>query len=59
MPFFQKTIKYLGHLVSADGILPDPEKIKAIQHVPIPKNVATLQSFLGLIGYYRKFMPDL
>ena len=56
--FFQRQIKYLGHIISAGGILPDPDKLKAIERMPVPTNVSTLQSFLGLIGYYRKFIKD-
>lgn len=55
---FQTQIKYLGHIITAEGIRPDPEKVKAIQLIPLPKNVSKLQSFLGLVGYYRKFIAD-
>ena len=53
---FQTKINFLGHVVSDKGIYPDPNKIKAIQAMSIPANVTSLQSFLGLIGYYRKFI---
>ena len=53
---FQTKINFLGHVVSDQGISPDPDKVKAIQAIPIPKDVKTLQSFLGLVGYYRKFI---
>jgi hypothetical protein len=55
--FFQRKIKFLGHVISADGISVDEDKIEAIQHWPVPKNVAELRSFLGLAGYYRRFVP--
>ena len=54
----QNEIKYLGHIVSPQGILPDPEKIKSISNMPYPTNVSELQSFLGLIGFYRKFVEN-
>ena len=55
--FFQRRIKFLGHVISADGISVDEDKVEAIQRWPIPKNVAELRSFLGLAGYYRRFVP--
>ena len=54
--FFQKEIKYLGHVISENGISVDPSKIKAIQDMPYPKKLVQLQSFLGMINYYRKFV---
>ena len=54
--FFKKEISYLGHVVSSEGIRPDPKKVAAISDWPIPTTVKELQSFLGLLGYYRKFI---
>jgi hypothetical protein len=54
--FFQHTIKFLGHTISTAGISVDDDKIKAIQDWPVPTNVSELRSFLGLAGYYRKFV---
>ena len=54
--FCQTQIKFLGHVVTDKGILPDPDKVKAINNIPLPINVTKLQSFLGLVGYYRKFI---
>ena len=54
--FLQKEVTFLGHVVSADGIKTDPEKVKAPKTWPVPMNVKELQSFLGLGGYYRKFI---
>lgn len=50
---FQRSICYLGHVISKDGVSTDPEKIKAVQEWPVPKNSAEVQSFLGFIGFYR------
>ena len=57
MLFLQKHIQYLGHLISADGIQPLPEKLKSIAKMPAPKNPKEVKQFLGLVGYYRKFVP--
>jgi hypothetical protein len=54
--FFQSKISFLGHIVSADGISMDPEKIQAIRDWPTLQNVGDVRSFLGLAGYYRKFV---
>ena len=54
--FLQKEVTFLGHIVSADGIKTDPGKVKAVKTWPVPVNVKEPQSFLGLAGYYRKFI---
>ena len=54
--FFKDGIQYLGHVVSKDGISVDPDKIKAITKWIVPKNVTDIRSFMGIIGYYRKFI---
>ena len=55
--FFKKHIQYLGHLLSEEGIQPLPEKLESIAKMPRPKNQKEVKQFLGLIGYYRKFVP--
>ena len=55
--FFKREIHYLGHLISPEGISPLPNKLDCIQHMPAPKNVKEIKQFLGLTGYYRKFVP--
>ena len=55
--FFKSEIHYLGHLISPEGISPLPNKLDCIQHMPAPKNVKEIKQFLGLTGYYRKFVP--
>jgi hypothetical protein len=54
--FAQTSIFYLGHVISADGVATDPSKILVIQQWPTPVNVKELRSFLGLAGFYRKFV---
>ena len=55
--FFKKHIQDLGHLISADSIQPLPEKLESIAKMPAPKNPKEVKQFLGLVGYYRKFIP--
>jgi hypothetical protein len=54
--FYQKQIHYLGHIISKDGIAVDPEKVAAIREWSAPKNVTEVRSFMGLVGYYRRFI---
>ena len=50
-------IQYLGHIISCDGITQVPEKLDSIQTMPRPYNPKEIKQFLGLVGYYRKFIP--
>ena len=52
-------VEYLGHLIDRNGLHPTKEKVRAIQEAPQPHNVAELRSFLGIISYYGKFLPNL
>jgi hypothetical protein len=54
--FFRQKIGFLGHVVDTNGIHMEPDKVKAIQEWPVPRNVHDIRSFLGLAGYYRKFV---
>lgn len=56
--FLKKEVAYLGHVVTQDGVKPNPDKIKAIKSYPIPRTTKQLKGFLGLLGYYRKFVRD-
>ena len=55
--FFKSKIHYLGHLISADVISPLPDKLDTIKNMPTPKDAKEIKQFLGLTGYYRKFVP--
>ena len=56
--FMRRETKFLGHMITSDGILPLAEKIEAIKNFPRPSSLKEVQSFLGLVGYYRKFIQD-
>ena len=55
--FFKKHIHYLGHLISADGIRPLKDKLDTIRDMPAARSSKEVKQFLGLAGYYRKFVP--
>jgi hypothetical protein len=48
----------LGHIVSPEGIKIDPERVKAIQQIDIPRNKKSIQSFIGKINFLRRFIPN-
>lgn len=56
--FCQPRVKYVGHIVSADGVATDPDKIQAVARWPKPTDLKSLRSFLGFCGYYRRFIVN-
>ena len=57
--FGQTEVKYLGHIVSAAGISPLPSRVQGLQDFPAPQSKLGLQRFLGMINYYRRFVPRM
>ena len=57
--FLAKSVTYLGHRIDAEGQHPLSDKLEAVREAPVPHNVSELRSFLGLLNYYRTFLPNL
>ena len=58
MYFFQPSVVFLGHVLSKDGISPNPEKVVKVKDWPVPKSAREAHSFLGLASYYWRFIPQ-
>jgi len=56
--FWLKEVQFLGHIMTKDGISVDPAKIEDIVNRPRPTNVSEVRSFLGMAGYYRRFIEE-
>lgn len=57
--FFEPQAEYLGRIIDAEGLRPNPRKVEAVTKAPRLSNVKELQSYLGLITFYRRFLPKL
>ena len=56
--FGATSVQFLGHVVSNKGIHADPSEVQVVFNLPDPKNLDEIRSFLGLVGYYCKFIPN-
>lgn len=56
--FLKSEVTYLGHVISRDGVKPDPKKLEAVKLFPRPKTPKNIKQFLGLAGYYRRFISN-
>ena len=56
--FLRKEVTYLGHVINRDGVKPDPDKLTAVSNFPAPRTDRQIKQFLGLAGYYRRFIPN-
>ena len=57
--FMVPSVNYLGHQIDSEGLHPLADKVKAVEEAPAPRNVQELKSFLGLLTYYGKFLPNM
>ena len=53
------TVSYLGHVISTEGLRTGEVKMEALMGAPEPRNLSELRSFIGIVNYYGKFLPDL
>lgn len=56
--FLRREVMYLGHLITETGVKPNPDKVKAVADYPIPSSPKEIKAFLGLAGYYRRFIKN-
>ena len=59
MKLRMKSVPYMGHLITAEGLKPDPQKVQAILDMPTPENKQAVQRLLGCVTYLAKFLPRL
>ncbi len=57
--FSKKELSFFGHIISSDGVKPDPDKVKAITDLPHPKDITQIRQVPGMVNYLGKFLPDV
>ncbi len=55
---FGDSVKCLGHMVNAEGVTIDDDKVEAVKDLPVPTDVTGIRSFMGMLNYFRQFIPD-
>jgi hypothetical protein len=56
--FLRKEVSYLGHVIGSNGMRPDEKRVEAVKDYPVRKTTREIKGFLGLAGYYRRFIPN-
>jgi len=56
--FLRREVSYIGHIIGQTGVKPDEKRVKAVRDYPEPRTTRELKVFLGLTGYYRRFIPN-
>ncbi|XP_017480324.1 PREDICTED: uncharacterized protein K02A2.6-like [Rhagoletis zephyria] len=56
--FAEKQVEYVGHIINATGIMPSEKRVDAIKRMPPPKNIKEIESFIGKVNYYKKFISN-
>ena len=56
--FCQSSLKYLGYVIDKGGLRTDPDKVTAVSEYPRPVTATQIKRFMGLVGWYRRFVPD-
>ena len=56
--FASPEVTYLGHCINQQGVSPDPTKVEAVKNISSPSSLKEVHRFLGLTGYYRRFIPN-
>jgi hypothetical protein len=56
--FLRKEVSCLGHVIGTSGVRPDGKRVEAVKNYPVPKTTRELKGFLGLAGYYTRFIPN-
>jgi len=57
--FKERSVKYIGHVLTSNGLQTDPEKVRAIKEMAAPTNAKEMKTFLGMVNYLSKFLPQL
>lgn len=59
LKFRRKEVRFVGHLLTSEGVRADPDKVKTVQNMPTPTDVSGVRRFVGFVPYFSKFLPRL